>query len=468
MTSLLEPESEGAGAVEGKAAPAHSVTLAQVLALAWPAIGEMVLVMMAIIADTAFVARLGARALSAVALGGQVLFSLAFFLGGIGVGVTALVARARGGGEVWQARRAAAEGVRLSALLGGVLAALTYWGAPAVYRWADLGREVTVLGEVYLRITALGSFFFLPTLAINGALRGAGNTKAAFAATGLTNLVNIVGDYLLIFGIGPFPRLGVAGAAWALVLGEAAGLGAAVTFWRREESVWPGRAFWRGDWRMAGLLARVGLPAGLETLILDGARTITLFAVARLGAVAVAAHQVALSVESLAFMPGYGLAIATSVLTGESLGLGSEARARSAVRQAWLLAVGWMALLGSAFLLIPRLLLGLFTAQKEVVELGVRCLFFAAFTEPFIGWTEVISGGLRGAGDTRPPLLITAVGAWLWRVPVTWLGVELWGWSLPALWAVVLVEWLARALLTTAYYRTGRWARPLVASGGAG
>ncbi|MDI3280096.1 MAG: MATE family efflux transporter [Bacillota bacterium] len=468
MASPLEPGSEGAGAAEGEAAPARSVTLAQVLALAWPAIGEMVLVMMAIIADTAFVARLGAQALSAVALGGQVLFSLAFFLGGVGVGVTVLVARARGAGEVRQARRAAAEGVRLSVLLGGVLAAVAFGSAPAVYRWAGLGREVTALGQVYLRIAALGSFFFLPTLAINGALRGAGNTRAAFAATGLTNLVNIAGDYLLIFGIGPFPRLGVAGAAWALVLGEAVGLGAAVVFWRREEGIWPGRDLWRSDWRMAVLLARIGLPAGLETLILDGARSVTLFAVARLGAVAVAAHQVALSVESLAFMPGYGLAIAASVLMGESLGLGSEARARSAVRQAWRLAVGWMALLGGAFLLVPRLLLGLFTTQKEVVELGASCLFFAAFTEPFIGWAEVISGGLRGAGDTRPPLLITAAGAWLWRVPMTWLGVELWGWSLPALWAVVLVEWVVRALLTTAYYRTGRWTRSLAAPGGTG
>ncbi len=430
----------------------------EVLALAWPAILEMSLHMLAWIVDTAMVGRLGAAALSAVGLGGQVYFSLAFFLGAVGVGATALVARHKGARDTSGASHVAEQGLFLGLVFGALMTAILLPNARRLYDLVGLGSEVGSLGTAYVRTASLGALFFLPTMVANGIMRGMGDTRTPLYVTLVTNIVNIVGDYLLIYGHLGLPRMGVAGAALALLAGQV--VGGLLALWA---------LFRRADppIRLAGVLRprvaslrrilSLSIPAGMETVLMDGARTVSTFIIASMGTVSMAAHQVAITAESLSFMPGYGFAIAASIITGQSLGAGKPRRAEEGTRQSWLLGLMTMSAMGLVFFLFPRQLVALFTVDREVIDLAARCLQIAAVMQPAIATTEVFTGALRGAGDTRTAMYVTALGSWAVRVPLIVVAVYVLHLSLVTVWLAMVAEWTVRALLVRWVFTRGRW-----------
>ncbi|MDQ7793655.1 MAG: MATE family efflux transporter [bacterium] len=430
----------------------------RVVTLAAPAIGEMVLHMFIWIVDTAMVGRLGAVALSAVGLGGHVYFTAAFILGALGTGVTAMVARSVGAGDTAAAGRIARQGLVLAAGLGITLGAGIYCLAGPLYSFTGLGPEATVLGTGYTRILATAAPVLLLGVVANAALRATGNTRLPLLAALLGNLVNGVGDYLLIFGVLGFPRLEVTGAAIAAVLGQvvAAAVSLAYLLSARSGLTLAGRGL---DLDLVRRLGRLSLPTSAETTLLDGGRVVCQLIVTSLGATAFAAHQVAVAAESLSFMPGYGFAIAASILAGQSLGAGLPGEVRAYTREAVRLAGAIMSGMGVIFLLAATGLIRLFTLDPAVVALGSVCLRISAFAQPAIAFTETHNGALRGAGDTRSPMWASAIGIWGFRVPATYLAIRHLGMDLRAVWAIMVVEWMLRAVLVGTAFARGRWER---------
>lgn len=431
---------------------------AEVLRLAWPAILEMMLHMGIWIVDTAMVGRLGAAALSATGLGGQVYFSLIFVLGGIGVATTAMVSRHVGAGEGRQAGFVAGQALVLGLVAAAGLAVAVQAGAHLIYDLASLGPAVGALGTTYMRIISLGAPLLVVNLIANGALRATGDTRTPLLIAATVNALNAIFDYLLIFGVAGLPRLGVAGAALASLTAQVAGgiLGL-VALARQNPAFRPRWAGWRPHWETIRRLVRLSIPAALESLFMDGARTVNMFAVSGLGVAAFAASQVAVAAESLSFLPGYGFTIAASILVGQKLGARAPGEARNSVVQALLLALAVMSSMGLFFLVMPRFLVGFFTRDAAVVDLAARCLMIAALVQPAIATTEVLTGALRGAGDTRTAMYVTAFGSWGLRVPLTYLGVYAFGFSLAGVWLIMVLDWFARSLLAAVVFRRGRW-----------
>jgi len=430
----------------------------EILALAWPAIMEMSLHMIAWIVDTAMVGRLGAAELSAVALGGQVYFSSAFVLGAVSVGITALVARYKGQKDLIGATHTTEHGLFLAMSLGLMLTAIMLPNAHRIYALAGTEPAVTAMGTDYVRIISLAALIYLPTMAANGAMRGLGDTRGPLIVTVVTNLVNVAGDYLLIFGNLGLPRLGVSGAAWALVAGKVCGgILALYLLSRREDVRLRISQMIRPNSTTLKRIIRISVPVGVETILRDGARTVSTFMIAAMGTVTLAAHQVTVTAESLSFMPGYGFAIAASIITGQSLGAGSPQRAEKGTREAWLLGLTIMSAMGLIFFIFPQQILRLFTSDPDVVHLGARCLRIAAFMQPFICTSDVFAGALRGAGDTKTAMYISAVGSWAIRVPLILLGVYVLDLSLPGIWVIILIEIAFRALLARGIFNRGRW-----------
>jgi len=431
----------------------------QVLALAVPAIGEMVLHMFIWIVDTAMVGRLGAAALSAVGLGGHVYFTLAFVVGAVGVGVTAMAARSVGAGDRREAARVARQGLVLAVFLGLGLGLLVAGLAGPLYRFTGLGPESAALGLTYLRTLSVGAVLLLVSVVANAAVRATGNTRVPLLAALAGNLVNGVGDYLLIFGVLGLPRLGVRGAAMAAVLGQ--GVTAAVSLsYLLSSRTGLDLATAGGRLVDTGLLrrlARLSLPAAAETAILDGGRVVCQLVVSVLGTGAFAAHQVAVAAESLSFMPGYGFAIAAGILAGQSLGAGLPREVRAFTREATRQAMAIMGGMGLLFLVWAPGLIRLFTTEPAVVALGAVCLRIAAFAQPAIAYAETHIGALRGAGDTRTPMWASAVGIWLFRVPATYLAVGVLGLDLRAAWVIMVLEWWMRSVLVGTAFARGRW-----------
>jgi len=430
----------------------------QVLALAVPAMGEMVLHMFIWIVDTAMVGRLGAAALSAVGLGGHVYFTLSFVFGAVGVGVTALVSRCKGTGDLATAARIARQGLLVATGLGVILGGLVFAAAPVLFRdLARLGPDTTRLGVQYLRILSAGAPLLLAGFVANAAARATGNTRVPLLAALLGNMVNGAGNYLLIFGVLGFPRLEVAGAAIAAVLGQIAASTVSLSYLFSRRSGLTAAGGWAIDRAVLARLARLSMPAAGEALLLDGGRIVVQFAVASLGTVAFAAHQVTVAAESLSFMPGHGFAIAAAVLAGQGLGAGRPDDVRGWTAEAARLAAMIMGGMGMIFLVAAPAILRAFTPDPVVIALGAACLRIAALGQLAIAYAETHSGALRGAGDTRAVMAVTAAGIWALRVPLSYAAVLWLGLDLRAIWVIMVGEWAVRAALIRIVFKRGRW-----------
>jgi MATE family multidrug resistance protein len=385
---------------------------------------------------------------------------LAALFSAVGVGSTALVARHIGAGEPEEAKRIAGQSLLL-ALVVGLIAAL-----PCLL----LGRVLlTTLGGAEDVVTLSRSYLFavgttMPLMAIlyigNAALRGAGDTRTPMIVMGLVNLTNVVTSWCLVYGLGPLPALGVLGAG----IGAAAGVGIGglivATFLLRGWSasgLRPPVDSLRFHPVRAQRLLHIGLPSGAEQVATRLAQIVLVSVVTRLGTTAYAGHQLGIQVVSIAFMPGFAFSVAATTLVGQELGRGAPRRAEACVYTAAWMALAVMGSVGTGAFLLAEPLLRIFTSDPAVVAQGLYAVRGAALLEPPLAWYFVLSGALRGAGDTRFVLLAQAAAIWLIRLPLaSRLGLTF-GLGLPGVWTAAFLGMTTRATLLTLRFRRGTW-----------
>ncbi len=427
--------------------------------LAWPAIAEMLLHMFVWIVDTAMVGRLGARALSAVGLGASVYWTSVWIFSALAIGTSVMVARAVGANDARRAAFVAGQGLLVGAALGALVAIGAFAAAPSVYRLARFRPEVSVLGIQYMRIVSVGALPFLLTQVGSGILRGSGDTRTPLHITMVANVINAVGDYVLIFGALGFPKLGTEGAAIATFAAHAvAGILMMAALFRKGNRVRLHVShLLRVETPVVRVLLKLSVPAAVEEASINGSRTISSFMIATLGTVAFAANQVTVAAESLSFMPGYGFAVVSGILVGQSLGAGRPDRAVRVGRRSMWHAATVMGSVAAVFLLLPQVIVRAFTNDVEVVRIASTCLRIAAFEQVSIGVTDTLCGSLRGAGDTRTALRITAAGTWLVRMPLVVLAIYVLRLSLAAVWVITCLDWATRAALAARHFRAGKW-----------
>lgn len=431
-----------------------------VVTLALPAIAENLLVTAVFFVDALFVGWLHDDvALAAVGLGGVVMFVANGFFEALAVSATALVARAWGERDVAQAERVAAQSLGLTFVLAAGATALLVPLADDFLALLGAGAAVVQAGGLYLRLVLSTSLLGFPLMMINGILRGAGDTRTPMWLTLVMNVWNAAAAWALTFGWGPIPALGLAGVGWATATARALGglLALGVLFsgrWRvrvRPAALlrWDGALLWR--------LLRVALPNLGETVISRLGYTLFMSIVTGLGTATLAAHQVALRVESLSFMPGWGLSVAAATLAGQSLGAGDPERAEGSVRRTLVLALALAGAIGAVFVLFGRSIVTIFGSTPEVLDLAGVAVRISAAELPFLSAQMVLAGGLRGAGDTRTPMWVTLFGTAFLRVIVVYLLAVVLGWGLAGVWWGTAVDWAGRATLIWVLFRRGKW-----------
>ncbi|RKL61878.1 MATE family efflux transporter [Thermoanaerobacteraceae bacterium SP2] len=427
--------------------------------LAWPAILEMVLSTAVWIFDTAMVGRLSAEALSAVGLGSQLAYTVTFVFAALGVGTAAMVARFTGAGEPEKVDHVAAQSFLIACVIGLFLGILNFLGAGFFFSLVMKDPRVIILGTDYMRIVSVGIVFMVPTLVLNSALRGAGNTRLPMISALLGNSLNILGDYVLIFGHFGFPRLEVSGAAVATSIAQICG--AAVTIGyvtlAKKEIKLKFKEIMKIDPRLLWQLVDLSLPASLEEFSYSGSRLISSMWIANLGTVAFAANQVAVSAESMSFMPGYGFSIAASTLVGQNLGSKRKDLAEDSGWESMKLALLLMGAVGILFLAAPGWLIGFFTSIPEVRDLAAVCIRVGAFEQPTIAISMTLSGALKGAGDTKGTFLISLISTWLIRLPLIFIMVFILKKGLAFVWLATVIQFFLEALLMVLRFRQGRW-----------
>ncbi|MEA1993216.1 MAG: MATE family efflux transporter [Euryarchaeota archaeon] len=425
--------------------------------LAWPAVVTMILQMIVGIADIAMVGRLGADELAAVGLGRQLVFVFQGLISGLSVGTTALIARYIGAKEKEKAVAVGEQSLIFGAILSLAVGAVGVLYGDSFLRFLGATPTVVSLGYDYLQLMFAGMFTVFITFAINAIFRGAGDTKTPMYIMGFINLMNVILNYFLIFGIWKVPFFGVRGAAMGTVISRS--LGTVVGLYLLLTGIKGFKLQLRPelDFSVVRKIVKVGLPASTERIINSTGGIAYTAIVVSFGTIAVAAHQVAIRSESFSFMPGFGFAIAATTLVGQNLGAKKPKRAERCAYESLKLSVLIMSFMGILFFVFPEYFAKIFTTEPGVISKAVPCLMIIAVTEPMLGTLFVLAGSLRGAGDTRSPMIITAASLWLVRIPMAYfLGVTM-GLGLTGAWIAMSFETAVRGALIYMRFRMGKW-----------
>ncbi len=408
--------------------------------------------------DTFWVGRLGADAIAAVGMCGQVMFLLFTVFIGISAASSALVARAVGASDFDRADHVATQALILTLAASVVVGTLGYLFAPELMRLLGAAPEVARLGAGYLRITFTGSVFIFSMTVGGGILRGAGDAVTPLVIAVLAAVVNLVLDPLLIFGLVGFPEMGVRGAALASVTAQAiaysVGFGVLLVGrlrvrLRLKDSRLDPAVVWR--------IVRIGLPASVQMSARAAMGIVLIGIVARFGTEVVAALTIGMRLQMVAFMPTFGIAEASSALVGQNLGAGKPDRAERSALVATsytLLVMGGMALVYSNF---GRSLVSLFTPNAAVIEAGGLLLVIVAPGLVFAAIGITLGRAIGGAGDTVPTAVFTFLALWGIQVPLAiWLsGYATFGET--GVWWASVVAGLVLCSMTATYFFSGRW-----------
>lgn len=430
-----------------EAAPAPARMYGRVIGLAWPIIAQNLLETFVGVVDTILVARLGAAATAGVGTALQVLFFLLSILSAVTIGASIMVAHAIGARGASGAARLAKQAI-IWGIIGALpLAVLGALGSGGIIGAFGVAPDVAVIGASYLRITMITLPGMMLVFICGALLRGAGETRTPMVVGLLDNLINASLAWALIYGHLGLPTLGPDGSAWAAAASRLVGASVLILVLIRGRGLlrlrgWTG---WRPRFAAVRQALALGVPAAIEQTLIATAFTVFTIIIAALGTSALAAQRISFNVLSVGFLPGLGFSIAASTLVGQSLGAGQPAAARAAARAAAAWASLWMGGMACAFLLLAPQIMVLFTDDPEVRDLGARSLRVLAFSLPLWGQGFVWTGALRGAGNTRLPLLCNSLGMWA-GVGLGFVLVEFFAAPLPLVWAICLPGWGLTAL----------------------
>ena len=429
-----------------------------VWALAWPVILALLSESLVGLVDMLMVARLGPTAVAAVGVGGQILNGISVTMTAVATGTLALVARRIGAGARDQAEAVLGQSLLTAAALAGLVIVPVIAFAEPLVRAFGVEPEVVEKGTIFTRLVMLS----IPPSAVlfvaSAALRAAGDTRTPLALALLVNVINVVANYVLIFGKLGFPALGVAGPGVATPLAFSCGAAAAVWL------LFAGRLRLRlraPDLRPAGATIRsvlgIGAPAAAEQLLMQiGFFLYLLFAV-QYGTDAVAAYFIGVRILALSFLPGFGFAAAAAALVGQHLGAGHPHRASSAGWLAAWMSVALMTAGGVAVFLLAEPIARLFSEEADVVAATVSFIWMLAIAQPLMALDFTLGGALRGAGDTRFPLLTVVIAFYGCRLGMALVVVHGLHLSLAWLWAALIGDYVARAALKAWRFHAGSW-----------
>lgn len=434
----------------------------RVLSLSMPYIVQSLSDTMMFYVDMLMLGHVGTAAIAAMAIAGPISYTLSVVLNAVGVGTVATVGRAVGSGDEEAQQRAAGTALTAAALLGVAGSAVGFALLPQVaYLFAPPDNPgLAADGAAYVGITGGAVFFYLIQIVSARIMIAAGDSKIPMAIGVAQNLVNAFLNWVFIFGKFGYPAMGVRGAALATAVGHVfyAGVAGAVLFsrWSPLRLRW---GFLRYVTRESlRTLVRITLPACVEPLVLQTGFLIYAKIITLLGAMALAAHRVAITIESLTFMPGNAIAVACSALVAQALGAKRPDHAARSVREASRLNLYFMSGIGVLFLLVPDLFARLLSPNDETAAyLAAVLIAVSAFEQPFFSQAMTLAGALRGAGDTKSPVVVAFIGVWLVRIPVAYALAIPAGLGVIGIWLTMIADWFVRMVVFAAIYRRGRW-----------
>jgi len=370
--------------------------------------------MLQIITDLIMVGRLSAYAVASVGLGLQLLMFVYAVMTLLHVGTTALLSRFIGAGQRKRASTGLSTLLRFALLLSIPISALWYLLAPQVYLWFGTAKEVVSLGSEYVTVLTWMLPFVFVKLVFVSALNSSGDTKTPMQIKIVSIVLNVVLNYLLIFGAFGFPELGVMGAALGTVIVNILELMVYGYLYIKQKTFFI--PLWFHSKRLLFRALKVGIPASIERALSAGSFMFFTAIIAYYGTEALAGYQVGLRVEGLAFMPGIGFTIAAMTLMGQGLGAKRPDQSREDVILVLKYTVGLMFFLSFFMIFMPEKIVWVFTDDAQTIKEASLYLRIVGLSQIPLAFNFVLSGALRGAGDAKRTLRINLISLWLVRI----------------------------------------------------
>ena len=431
--------------------------------LAIPTILEMSMESLFGVVDAFWVATLGSDAMSAVGLT-EALIVLVFAIAmGLATAASATIARRIGEKDPEGASVAAVQGIASGLLVTILLGIVGAIAAPQMLQWMHATPGTLRVGTTYTRIILGGNFAIVMIFLINGIFRGAGDAAIAMRTLWLANLVNLLLDPCLIFGLGPFPRLGVTGAAVATTTGRT--IGVLYQLWvlfggRARVAV--SRRHLRFNWPVLGQLMKVARTAMAQYFIATASWLTLARFNAAFGANAVAGYSLAIRIILFALMPSWGICSAAATLVGQNLGAKRPDRSERAVWLAGLYNMAFLTSVGIFFFTAARPLVGLFRPDAAVIPIAVTCLQYVSLGYPFYAWGMIMEQAFNGAGDTATPTWINLFCYWMLQLPTAWYLSSRAGLGPRGVYLAICGAESVLAVVAVVFFRRGKWKKAVV------
>ncbi|HSB12731.1 MAG TPA: MATE family efflux transporter [Blastocatellia bacterium] len=426
--------------------------------LAVPMVLEMMMESLFGIINVFWVAHLGAEATATVGITESLLTMVFAIALGLSMATTATVARRIGEKDHEGASAAAFQSIVLGVLASIPVAIIAITFAPQMFHLMGASPAVAEIGSGYARVILGGNVVIMELFLINAVFRGAGDASIAMRVLWIANAINIVLDPCLIFGLGPFPKLGVTGSAIATTIGR--GIGVLFQLW----FLFSGRGRVKINWRQARIdfevmlkMIRISLGGMFQFLVATASWVGLMRMVAMFGDAALAGYTVALRIIIFAILPSWGMSNAAATLVGQNLGAKKPDRAE---RSVWVTGFANMCVLGLVaiiFVTFAERLIGIFTTDPVVVPHGVACLRFISYGYIFYAYGMVIVQSFNGAGDTNTPTLINLFCYWLIQIPLAYALAVPFGFGAEGVFAAITIAESLLAVVAIVAFRRGRW-----------
>jgi len=429
-----------------------------ILLLAIPMVLEMVLESLFAVVDVMWVGRVGANAVATVGLTEAILTLVFAIAMGLSLSTTAMVARRIGKKDPEAAAVAGAQAIFIGLAMSVAIGLPCLFVAPRLLRLMGATPDIVATGSNYARI-ALGGCGVVVLLFLNNAIfRGAGDAAIAMRLLWVSNIINLILDPCLIFGLGPFPRLGVTGAALATFTGR--GIGVLYQFYRLMRGTERIRVLRRQiavNLEVMWRLFRLSLTGIFQFVIAQTSWIGLVRIVSLFGAAALAGYTIAIRIVIFVILPSWGLSNAAATLVGQNLGAKQPDRAATSVWRTGFYNMLFLGSVGIIFTLFARPIVSLFTNDLAVVPLAASCLRIVSYGNIGYAYGMVMLQAFNGAGDTVTPTILNLFAFWLFEIPLAyWLAIRL-GWhSAGVYYAIVIAEGLL-AVASILIFRRGRW-----------
>ena len=421
-----------------------------------PAVFDLLAQTLIMALDMKMVSSLGPSAISSVGVGTAGMYALIPALIAVATGTTALLSRAYGADNKLDGKKAFAQSFFIAVPLGIFLTIIFLLFSEQIINLVGNAKDMNLKDAIlYQNMTVIGFPFLGVSIATFYAFRAMGENKIPMIGNTLALVLKIILNFLLVYLF----KWGIFGAALSTTLTRlfSAIFSIYLVFWSKKNWISLELKDLKFDYFISKRILKVGIPAAVEQLGLRIGMLIFEMMVISLGNLSYAAHKIALTAESISFNLGFAFSFAASALVGQELGKGSSQKALKDGYICTIIAMIVMSTFGLLFFIIPQFLVLLFTKDKDVIELATMALKIVSICQPFSGASMVLAGALRGAGDTKSVLLITYLGIFLIRIPITYLFLDVLNFGLAGAWIVMTIDLAIRSSLAFYIFRRGKW-----------